>query len=155
MRYKAPETSLPSSIPLSWSLPLTVQAGDGARLVRLFGRAWDRLPATAQRTLLLGWINAGAHRVQILLAQDLTGNGFGPNAWGACRPDGLVLAFRSDVLAYLPDDLAMAMIAHEIMHAVFALDGCRATEADVDRAVEGIGLPMARLRQLAMETVRR
>jgi hypothetical protein len=55
---RPPETSLPS-IPLTWSLPLHVEAGDGARLAELFARVWERIPTVGRQNLLLAWVEAG------------------------------------------------------------------------------------------------
>jgi hypothetical protein len=54
----APEAIIPAvpSIPLTWNLPLHIEAGDGARLAELFARVWERIPAVGRQNLLLAWV---------------------------------------------------------------------------------------------------
>jgi hypothetical protein len=80
------------SIPLTWSLPLHVEAGDGTRLTSLFPRVWSRIPAVGRQNLLLAWVEAGP-RAMILMRDDLTDGGAGPHDMAACSADGLVIAF--------------------------------------------------------------
>lgn len=117
---------------------------DQARLVRLFGETWRRLPLYVRRALLTFWRRPSHWPVDVPLPDGFKGCVFAKvrlvrtlgqcdgllhelaaplDAMGCCSSDGRLVRFSDAWCALLSDEAVRVLVAHELCHAFFRARG--------------------------------
>lgn len=139
---------------------------DAARLVRLFGETWRRLPLYVRRALLGYWRRPPHWPAGVALPDSFEGCMFAKvrlvrtlgqctvygdelaaplDAMGCCSSDGRLVRFADAWCALFSDEAVRVLVAHELCHAFFRARGWYDDDpwdeehADLEARLEGWG----------------